>query len=374
MHITELLSLDNSDSVSNLSIPDYGPKDFRTIEEVYHGDRFYGGNSTLLSPGDRDTWLQIGNSTVPSSVINSINLTRQLAPLRYVALVLYLLTFFFGIIGNTLTIYVILRNKRMKTVATCFILNLAVADDFFMLSLPFMAYNTFTKNWIFGSLMCKLMSALYGVNLYASIFTMVLMSFDRYLAIVHPLRSIRYRTVKNAVVVCVLIWMACCIIMMPYWLYAQTGTSNNSLNKSTCQIYWPSGSSQQHRYFWANFELLIGFVFPIIIMVVCYLQLLRNMVINAIPAHQEPTRRPIRKVTIMIFIVTIVFVLCWTPYHIIRYTNAHRSHTYQSGNSKPSQYDIVSFAVFNVVAQALVFLASCCNPFIYGVSSRNFRE
>ena len=28
----------------------------------------------------------------------------------------------------------------------------------------------------------------------------------------------------------------------------------------------------------------------------------------------------------------------------------------------------------NIVAQALIFISSCCNPFIYYISSRNFRE
>ena len=319
-------------------------------------------NETVAGP--RGVW--------PNSSTGTHVDLRSLVPLRYIALVLYLLTFFFGIIGNSLTLIVILKNKRMKTVATCFILNLAMADDLFMLSLPFMAYNTFTKDWIFGAFLCKVMSALYGVNLYASIFTMVLMSFDRYLAIVHPLRSIRYRTVKNAVIVCILVWVLCCVIMLPYWLYARTGVSRRGTR--TCEISWPKDSIVEHRWFWTNFELLVGFVLPIIIMFICYVRLLRTLVVNAVPVHQDVTRRPIRKVTVMVFIVTLVFVLCWTPYHIVRYSNAQKSHAYGSGRSRPTRHEIVTFSIFNVVAQALVFLASCCNPFIYGIASRNFRK
>ena len=96
--------------------------------------------------------------------------TKAILTLRYITVVFYLLTFTFGVLGNTLTIMVIVKNKKMKTVATCFILNLAVADDLFMLSLPFFAYSTYAKNWVFGSGLCKIMSALYGINLYASIF------------------------------------------------------------------------------------------------------------------------------------------------------------------------------------------------------------
>ena len=332
---------------------------------------------------ENGSWSGVMNVSTPGHMDTGlVNVTRihisshTWISLRYAVLVLYLLTFFFGLIGNSLTIFVILRNKRMKTVATCFILNLAVADDLFMFSLPFMAYSTFTRNWIFGSFLCKVMSALYGVNLYASIFTMVLMSFDRYLAIVHPLRSIRYRTVKNAVIVCVLVWLACFIVMMPYWLYARTEVVRERPEYSTCQIFWPRESLLEHMWFWINFELLIGFVLPIIIMVICYLQLLRNLVINAVPVHQDPTRRPIRKVTIMVFVVTLVFVLCWTPYHIVRYTNAQTKLANSRGGPRAefTPQSMLRSAIFNVVAQALVFLASSCNPFIYGISSRNFRK
>jgi len=30
--------------------------------------------------------------------------------------------------------------------------------------------------------------------------------------------------------------------------------------------------------------------------------------------------------------------------------------------------------IANVIAQALIFVSSCCNPFIYYISSKNFRE
>ena len=40
------------------------------------------------------------------------------------------------------------------------------------------------------------------------------------------------------------------------------------------------------------------------------------------------------------------------------------------------QVDEVSswYVVANIIAKALIFVSSCCNPFIYYISSRNFRE
>lgn len=289
----------------------------------------------------------------------------------YVVLVLYLTTFLFGVTGNSLTVLVILRNKRMKTVATCFILNLAIADNLFMLSLPFMAHSTFTKNWLFGTALCKIMSAFYGINLYASIYTMVLMSVDRYLAVGHPLKSLQYRTNKNAAFVCVVLWIICGIIMIPNWMYAQVTKRKDG--HSSCTVLWPKKSFQEYQLFWNNFELIIGFVAPIIVMIVCYLLLLKNLVFDSGPVHEQ-TKKPIKKVTMMVFTVTLVFVMCWTPYRIFRYRSMQQSRYYIKHRIMPSAQETMDSSIFQTVALALVFVSSCCNPFIYAISSRNFSK
>ena len=333
--------------------------------------------SSLFYPGGLDEFSEDGvGPLMEGPSFNGTSNRKEIAQLmhvRYIVIVLYLLTFLFGLLGNSLTILVIIKNNKMKTVASCFILNLAVADDLFMLTLPFFAHSTFTRTWVFGSVVCSLMTAFYGINLYASIFTMVLMSIDRYLAIVHPLRSIRYRTIKNALIVCVCIWMACIVIMTPYWLYARTyyGKSGHPV----CKVTWPVGSLVLHLKFWHNFELIIGFILPILIMVVCYMQLLRHIVKDDGPL-QNQTKKPIKKVTAMVFLVTIVFIVCWTPYRILKYDNMQKTIGYRSMKppTMPSDGDIIRAAIYNTIAQALVFVSSCCNPFIYGISSKNFRE
>jgi len=148
---------------------------------------------------------------------------------RYVVVVLYLMTSVFGMCGNTLTIFVLVHHKRVKTVATCFILNLAIADDLFLVSLPFMAYSTYAGRWVFGDVACRLMNAFWGVNLYSSIFTMTLMSVDRYLAVVQPLKSIRYRTCRKAFVVCTVIWALGFLFVLPLLLYS-------AVRRKHCQV------------------------------------------------------------------------------------------------------------------------------------------
>ena len=76
------------------------------------------------------------------------------------------------------------------------------------------------------------MNTFWGVNLYASIFTMTLMSVDRYLAVVHPLTSISYRTCRNALVVCAVIWLFGFLFVLPLCLYS-TVSRNQCLVRVT---------------------------------------------------------------------------------------------------------------------------------------------
>ena len=319
--------------------------------------------------------------------------------LRTMAVVLYLTTFVFGIVGNTLTIAAIATNRKLRSAAACFILNLAVADELCVLSLPLLAYSTYTMSWIFGPVLCKAMTVFKCVNGYVSVFTMVLMSIDRYLAVVHPLTSRRYRTTGNATIICALIWTACTVIMTPYWLYSVERPHRRQ--GPQCEVIWPDDDGRHRaRWFWTNFELVVGFVLPVAVMSVCYLRLIVCL-IRGVHQNNEtdglsgasPGGRQIKKITGMVFAVTLAFIVCWTPYRVISYSRTvMMASTAVSGSTaatsitsagpptagvSPTSVGVINVQahiVAPIISQCLVFVSSCCNPFIYCISSRHFSK
>jgi len=64
---------------------------------------------------------------------------------------------------------------------------------------------------------------------------MTAMAVDRYLAVVHPLRSRRYRTPRHAMVACLATWLSCAVIMLPIWLYADVDAATGN----RCQVRPP---------------------------------------------------------------------------------------------------------------------------------------
>lgn len=292
--------------------------------------------------------------------------------MRNAMLVLYLTTFAFGTLGNTMTVYALIRTKHLRSVANCFILNLAVADDLFLATLPFTAHNSYTSDWLFGPVLCKVMNVFRGVNLYASIFTMTLMSIDRYLAVVHPFDSLKYRTRRNALVVCAVTWAICLVIMTPLWLYSDAVTDRMS-GRTLCRVCWPPRRLAEHLWMWANFELVIGFLVPIVVMAVCYVRLLRRLLAQPRSPVRRQRKTQVWRVTAMLFVVTVVFLVCWAPHHVLKLLAACIRLTIID-RERSLHINPNAMIAANIVAQNLPFISSCCNPFIYYITSTNFRK
>jgi hypothetical protein len=69
--------------------------------------------------------------------------------------------------------------------------------------------------WPFGDSMCRLVQYLIHVSTYGSVYTLVLLSLDRYLAVVYPVRSIGMRTVCNTSIAIGISWAIVCTSCVP---------------------------------------------------------------------------------------------------------------------------------------------------------------
>ncbi|KAG1650719.1 Orexin receptor type 1 [Nymphon striatum] len=76
---------------------------------------------------------------------------------EWVFIVLHLLVFLVGVVGNTLVCVSVYRNRSLRTFTNCFIVNLAVADFLvIVICLPPTVIWDVTETWFFGILLCKL--------------------------------------------------------------------------------------------------------------------------------------------------------------------------------------------------------------------------
>ncbi|XP_055698998.1 allatostatin-A receptor-like isoform X2 [Phlebotomus papatasi] len=112
-----------------------------------------------------------------------------------------------GLLGNILVVLVVVSNPGMRSTTNLLIINLAVADLLFVIfCVPFTATDYMLATWPFGDAWCKVVQYLIVVTAHASIYTLVLMSLDRFLAVVHPIASMVIRTEKNTGMAITVLW------------------------------------------------------------------------------------------------------------------------------------------------------------------------
>lgn len=76
---------------------------------------------------------------------------------EWCVIALYFVVFVVGVVGNGLVVYVVLFDRRMRTVTNLFIVNLSVADFLVVVvCLPPTVLGDVTETWFMGSVMCKI--------------------------------------------------------------------------------------------------------------------------------------------------------------------------------------------------------------------------
>jgi len=92
---------------------------------------------------------------------------------------------------------------------------LAMRLMFVILCIPFTATDYMVYYWPYGRFWCRSVQYLIVVTAFASIYTLVLMSIDRFLAVVHPIRSRMMRTENITLIAIVTLWIVVLVISMP---------------------------------------------------------------------------------------------------------------------------------------------------------------
>ncbi|KAJ6663392.1 hypothetical protein lerEdw1_009471 [Lerista edwardsae] len=179
-------------------------------------------NSTLqdfgLSP------FTTSNATSQSSMKNTTSIIIAIS-----ITALYSVVCVVGLLGNILVMYGIVRYTKMKTATNIYIFNLALADALATSTLPFQSAKYLMETWPFGEVLCKVVLSIDYYNMFTSIFTLTMMSVDRYIAVCHPVKALDFRTPAKAKLINVCIWVLSSVIGVPIMIMAVTRSEGKCL-------------------------------------------------------------------------------------------------------------------------------------------------
>lgn len=186
-------------------------------------------------------------------------------PFNITMVVIYNIVFIVGLLGNSLAIFVVVRYAKMKTVTNIYILNLALADELYILGIPFVGTNSLLSYWPYGDFFCKVCMTTDTMSQFTSTFCLTAMSIDRYLAVVHPIRSAKWRKPQAAKVVSAMVWVVSFLVVLPGTIY--TGVQEEF---NTCNFTWPEPQNLWSVVF-ILYTTILGFFGPLVVICLCYL-------------------------------------------------------------------------------------------------------
>lgn len=135
------------------------------------------------------------------------------------------------VLGNVLTIVAIAVTRRLKNViSNYFILNLAVSDLLVGISLPYHLAFYLHKALSHKKPICISRFVLISVACGGSIYNIMVIAIDRYIAIVHPLSYNAYATRRRVLLIIVVAWF-CTISVSSIPIYWNRFSEN-----STCEF------------------------------------------------------------------------------------------------------------------------------------------
>ncbi|XP_059182510.1 type-1 angiotensin II receptor [Centropristis striata] len=284
--------------------------------------------------------------------------------------IVYSCNFVIGIVGNSMVVAVIYCYMKLKTVANIFVLNLAISDLTFLITLPMWATSTATGyHWPFGAFLCKASAGLVIFNLYTSIFFLTALSIDRYLAIVHPMRSRRFRTVVYARITCVVIWLFAFVLSVPTGM---TRDLHNITNYTiVCGILHPTEENsvrlKELRLAMSLMKSLLGFLVPFIIIITCYCLIGRALL--GARRIQKSSRSRDDEVLRMLAAAVLAFFLCWVPHQVFHLMQMLTQLTLAENCAL---LEIIDTAMPFTIC--IAYFNSCVNPIVYGFVGNNFRK
>ncbi|CAL4097464.1 unnamed protein product [Meganyctiphanes norvegica] len=225
--------------------------------------------------------------------------------------------------GNLIVIWIVVADHRMRTVTNIFLVNLSIADA--MVSTLNMIFNcTFmlTGHWPFGNIYCKISQFVSVLSICASVFTLMAISFDRYIAIMHPLRPRMGR--RATLMIVVWIWVSAVSLAMPNALFYKTAAVIQECETRTiCYGEWPDGEQghSNSEYIHTLVLMVLTYILPVLCMGFTYSRigftLWGSRSIGEQTQRQMDAIRSKRKVVKMMVVVVIIFTVCWLPYHTI---------------------------------------------------------
>ncbi|XP_023220686.1 neuropeptide Y receptor type 5-like [Centruroides sculpturatus] len=295
------------------------------------------------------------------------------SPIETTIVISYCILMTSGVCSNLLISIVILKNTKIRTNRNLLVVNLSMTDiALCIFCMPFTLLQLIRKNWVLGSVLCKLVPFFQGSTIFIMAGTVMAIAIERHNAIV---RSHIHRTIicKKFCICTISIWVISLILSIPVCLFQKVVPIRMSgfILSEKCMEHWPSGHIKS---IYTVVVLLMQFVIPTMILIAthCRVRTYLNIKIahphqEIAPGYKERLRKELKRnerATMILLNLSIVFTISWLPWNIVNLIADFHPKIF----SPETLYLI--FALCHIIAMT----SATTNPILYGWLNTNIRR
>ncbi|XP_071804787.1 neuropeptides capa receptor-like isoform X2 [Asterias amurensis] len=195
-------------------------------------------------------------------------------------IVLNVIVAIIGLVGNTAVCTTVLRSKFLHDITHYLIASLAMADFlccfFFLITTMFVAeghpFPVNISSGFWGEVYCRFFwnLHLFWSAFFASVFNLVVVTFDRYLAIVHPFFYARAFTVRRGLMLAASAWVFAFVLELEFPI-----RSHYSDEANDCDFLGLGPAWFAKMLFIKSFT--VSFILPLIFLIWAYYKIIRTL-------------------------------------------------------------------------------------------------
>ena len=284
----------------------------------------------------------------------------------------------FGFIGNTLSVVILCQDKDRRGATNWLLLSLSVVDSIYLFTCLFIqTFNCIEQNtnWIpwlsevFPYLM-PYMWAIGSIAQTATVWMVLLVTTDRYIAICKPLNT-QLRSTNRAMVGMALVALLAIVYNIPRFferkiIYTFDPCTNKTIVKSEKTVL------RNNDTYFLVYKTICFYIFrsigPLLLLIFFNLQLISALRLVHRKQKEMTNRKRLRSenITTMLVAVVTVFIICEIPDSILRILFLiHRS---------LNVIDLEVLRYINVSTNLLLTINSSINFIIYCLIGKKFRK
>ncbi|XP_029159986.1 rhodopsin-like isoform X2 [Nylanderia fulva] len=253
---------------------------------------------------------------------------------------------FFGFILNLLVILTVVKNANtLWTPNNVILVNMVIGDlSVAALGNPIAMTSAIAGSWYWNHTMCLGYAWFMTTMGFASIGNLTIMAIERFLLVTCPMKIL---SLRHAYILALLVWIYALSLSLPPLF--NWGTYGPEAGNISCSVSWEIHDSETHNESYIGFIFIIGFFLPVTIIISSYYGIIRSLKRMGRRIGQNNRRE--RKITMMVYLMIIAFLIAWLPYAIL---------------ALAVQYFYVQTSQAVAVLPALLAKSSICyNPIIY---------